>query len=78
MMNAIKFHARVLGKGFIRMLVGTITAGFAAAAVYGFAVIPKEEGYAAVGDFLLAIVSLIIALCGVYIMGGSQKKGAKK
>ena len=78
MITFIAYHARVLGTGFVRMLVGAITAGFIAAAVYGFAIVPKEGGYAAVGDFLLSIFCLVVAFAGVYIMGGSKKKGAKK
>lgn len=78
MMEAIKYHAQVMGRGFVRMLVGAVTAAFAAAAVYGFVVVPGEGGYAAVADFVLAILALFIAFSGVYIMGGSPKKGAKK
>ena len=78
MITTIAYHARILGKGFVRMLIGAATAGFIATSVYAFTVIPKEGGYAAVGDFLLAITCLVIAFCGVYIMGGSKKKGAKK
>lgn len=78
MMNVIKYHGMILFRGFVKMLVGTITAGLIAGAVYGFTMIPNEGGYAAVGDFLVAIIFLIVALCGVYLMGGSKKKGAKK
>lgn len=78
MLEAIKFHARVLGKGFVRMLVGAATAGAGALAVYGFTVVRNEAGYAAVGDFLLSVMALAIALGGVYLMGGSKKKGARK
>lgn len=78
MLEAIKFHARVLGKGFVRMLVGAATAGSAMLAVYGFATVSKEIGYAAVGDFLLSVMALVIAFGGVYLMGGNKKKGANK
>lgn len=78
MITTIAYHARILGKGFARMLIGNLTAGFIAAAVFGFTMIPKEGGYAAVADFLVAVICLVIAVMGVYIMGGSKKKGAKK
>ena len=77
MMNTIVYHGKILCKGFVRMLIGAICAGLIAAAVYGFAMIPSEGGYAAVGDFVGAIIALVIAFGGVYIMGG-KKKGDKK
>ena len=77
MMNAIVCHCKIFAKGFGRMLIGAINAGLIAAAVYGFAMIPNEGGYAAVGDFVGAIIALVIAFGGVYIMGG-KKKGDKK
>ena len=60
------------------MLVGAMTAGFIGLAGYGFMAIPSEGGYAAVADFVLAVFFLVIAVVGVYIMGGNQKKGGKK
>ena len=78
MMSAIAFHARVLGKGFIRMLVGAMTAGCIGLAVYGFTAIPSEGGYTAVVDFLFSVIFLAIAFIGVYVMGGNPKKGGRK
>ena len=77
MMNAIVCHCKIFATGFVRMLIGAICAGLIAAAVYGFAMIPNEGGYAAVGDFVGAIIALGFAFGGVYIMGG-KKKGDKK
>ncbi len=78
MIDTIAYHAKVLGKGFVRMLVGAATAGAGALAIYGFAVVGNESGYAAVGDFLLSVLAMVIAVAGVYIMGGNKKKGVKK
>ena len=81
MMEQIVCHAQVLGKGFVRMLVGAVTAGAGALAVYGFIAVANKVGYAAVGGFLLSFLAMIFAVCGVYIMGGrnkKEKKGAKK
>lgn len=78
MMNAIAFHARVLGKGFVRMLIGAMTAGFIGLAGYGFMAIPSEGGYAAVVDFLFSVIFLVIAFVGIYVMGGNPKKGGRK
>ena len=77
MMENIVSHAQVLGKGFIRMLVGAVTAGAGALAVYGFIAVTRKAGYAAVGDFLLSLLAMIFAVCGVYIMGGRNKKEKK-
>lgn len=75
--KAMKLHGKILLKGFIKMLFGTMSAVLIVLAVYGFCVIPRDVGYAAVGDFTLAAMSLDAAVFCVYIMGGN-KKGAKK
>lgn len=60
------------------MLWGTTTAVMIATAVYGYTVVPTEGGYAAVCDFLVATLTMIVALACMYLMGGNRKKGAKK
>lgn len=77
MMEQIICHAQVLGKGFVRMLVGAVTAGAGALAVYGFIAVAHKVGYAAVGGFLLSFLAMIFAVGGVYIMGGRTKKEKK-
>lgn len=77
MIEMIAVHAQVLGKGFVRMLVGAATAGIAGLGIYGFAVVSQETGYAAVGDFLLSVLAMVLAVAGVYLMGGSCKRGRK-
>lgn len=69
---------RILGRGFARMLYGAATAGLIGLAVWGLARIPSEGGYSAVCDFILAIATMAVALCGMYTMGGGKKKGCRK
>lgn len=78
MSRTVGNHFHILTKGCIKMLWGTTTAVMIATAVYGYTVVPTEGGYAAVRDFLLSTLFLIIALGCMYLMGGNSKKGAKK
>lgn len=70
-------HIGVLVKGFVRMMFGTATAGLICFAGWGFCMIPKQGGYSAVCDFILAVATLMMAMYGLYMMGAS-KKGAKR
>lgn len=77
-MNKIKSIAYMMGKGFVRSIWGTaVTAGIGLAA-YGYMAIPSEGGYTAVVDFVMATAILVLAMYCMYIMGGTNKKGAKK
>ena len=44
-----------------------------ALSVYGYIMIPKEGGYAAVGEFVVATAMLLLALVVMYAMGGKEK-----
>lgn len=77
MMESIAAHAMVLGKGFVRMLVGAATALAAILAVSGFAKVTGETGYSAVGEFLVSVLCMIAAIAGVYLMGGNCKRRHK-
>lgn len=77
-MKKFKSVAVTMGKGFVRSLWGTAVTGGIGLAVYGYAAIPAEGGYVAVCEFLIATVFVVLALGGMYIMGGTCKKGAKK
>lgn len=70
-------HGKILGKGFVRTLYGACVAGLIGMTVYGFIMIPSEGGYMAVCDFVGAIATMVIAMTGMYAMGGN-KKGAKR
>ena len=74
----IGLHAGVLLKGFAKMIYGMVMGAMIAAGIYGFVMIPYESGYIAVCEFLAATCVMCIALGGVYLMGGSTKKGATK
>lgn len=75
--KAIAVHGKILWKGFIRMVFGTLTAGLFALATYGFVLITSEEGWTAVCEFIAASATMIVALSCMYSMGGT-KKGAKR
>ena len=65
----IGFHAKVFFKGLSRVLFGALTAGTYGLSIYGFVAIPTEGGYVAVGDFVGAIATLVVALSCTYYMG---------
>ena len=77
MIKTVGDHGKILGKGFLRTLYGASVAGLIGMAAYGFVMIPTEGGYMAVCDFIGAIATMVIAMTGMYVMGG-HKKGAKK
>lgn len=73
-MKKAVLHCGILAKGFVKMVTGALTAGLIVFAVYGFTQIPKEGGYIAVCDFIVATVMLAVALGSVYIMGGKPRR----
>ena len=74
----IGFHSMILFKGFIKMLCGSILTALIAVGIYGMFMVPAESGYTAVCDFLVSASILCFAIGGMYLMGGTGKKGAKK
>ena len=50
-----------------------MVAGIMVLAVYGYAMIPTEGGYAAVSEFLIATILMGIALMCMFAMGGKAK-----
>lgn len=75
--KAAGYHGQILCKGLARTLYGASIAGLMGLSAYGFVMVPTEGGYMAVCDFIGAIATVVIALAGMYAMGGN-KKGAKK
>ena len=73
--KAICFHTKIMLRGFAKMLYGTVTAGLIGFAVYGFAAIPSEGGYAAVCDFIGAVALTVVALCCLYLFGSTKRRG---
>lgn len=73
LVRGIWHHMKVLWKGFLRTVVGTMVAGIMVLAVYGYAMIPTEGGYVAVCEFLIATMLMAIALMCMFAMGGKAK-----
>ena len=67
-------HCKVLWKGFSRTVYGAGIAGLMGMAAYGFYMIPTEDGYVAVCDFIGAVATLVVALSCMYAFGGCRKK----
>ena len=76
-MKQAEFHLGIVVRGLGRTLHGAFITGLIAIAIYGFILIGKEEGYAAVFDFVASIAVLVVAICNVYLLG-SKRKGGKK
>ena len=73
----IKTHTEVLLRGLGRTFSGALNAFLIGAAIYGFALIKGEGGYAAVFDFIASAGLLVIAFFNIYMLG-SKRKGGKK
>lgn len=71
-------HGKILLKGFIRMMYGTLTAGLFAMAIYGFVMITSEAGWTAVCEFIAATATAVVALSCMYAQGASRKRGASR
>lgn len=76
-MRQIGKHCKILLVGFVKVLYGMATAELMALAIYGFAMIPSEEGYAAVSDFILATLTMMVALTCTYAFGRKKRKGGR-
>ena len=71
----IGHHSVVVLRGLVKVLYGTATAGLMGLAVYGFLAIGRESGWTAVCDFIVAILTMIVALISVYVFGCRGKQG---
>ena len=67
-------HGLILLRGFAKVLYGTVTAALVCLAVYGLASIPSEGGYAAVSDFLIAAIFIVLALALMYSFGCKRSR----
>ena len=76
-MQLIGFHGAILLRGFAKVLYGAAVAGLIGLAAYGFYMIPSEDGYVAVCDFIGSIAMLSVALTSMYAFGQKRKKGAR-
>ena len=69
----VKFHARVLWRGFCRTVYGAAVAGLIAMAIYGFISVTTETGWTAVCDFIAACATMAVALANMYFIGRRKK-----
>ena len=74
--KAVKFHAKIVWRGFYRTVYGALVAGLIALAAYGFVSVTIENGWTAVCDFVASCATLVVALSSMYLMGGC-KRGVK-
>ena len=73
-LQAICFHCKILLRGFTKVVYGTVTAVLVCLAVYGFAAIPSEGGYAAVVDFISAAACIVVAVALMYSLGCKRSR----
>ena len=71
----VKFHARILWRGFCRVIYGTVVTGMIAMAIYFFVSITEKTGWAAVWRFVVACVLLEEGIGNMYFVG-RKKTGA--
>ena len=74
-LSRVKFHARVLWRGFCRVIYGTVVTGLIAMAIYFFVSITAKTGWAAVWRFVVACVLLSEGIGNMYFVG-RKKTGA--
>ena len=72
--GCIWHHGKILWKGFVRMMYGTVTAGLFAMAAYGLMMIPSEGGYIAVCEFIASVATICVAMSSMYSLGGKRRK----
>ena len=73
----VKFHARILWRGFLRTVYGALIAGLIAMAIYGFVSAQNEAGFEEVFDYIVSSVLLIEAIGNMYFIGRLKKNGAR-
>lgn len=72
--DCISRHGKILFRGLIKTLYGAAVAALVGLAGYGFATIPAEGGYAAVCEFMVALLTLSVAFGGMYTFGRRKRK----
>ena len=70
-------HVRVLFTGFKNMIVGALTLGLFLVAIAGFWLVSRDDGYTAVGDFIISCFTFVIAIASMYFLG-IPKKGKRR
>lgn len=72
----VKFHVKILWRGFCRTIYGAAIAGLIAMAVCGFFSVANGNGWMAVFKFSVACVLLIEGLWKMYSIGSNNKCGS--
>lgn len=65
----IVYHIMIMLKGFARVILGAISAGLVGLAGYGLILVAGENGYAAVANFIVAVLFLTFAGILIYLLG---------
>ena len=73
----VKFHARILWRGFLRTVYGAMIAGLIAMAIYGFISARNEAGWEEVFDYIVSAVLLLESIGNMYFMGRRNNVGTK-
>lgn len=73
-----KFHARIFWHGFCRTVFGTAVTTLIAAAIFCFVSVPKETGWSAVCDFVVACVLMVEGIGNMYFMGRKKIGSGKR
>ena len=73
----VKFHARILRRGFLRTVYGAMIAGLIAMAIYGFISAQNEAGLEEVFDYIVSSVLLLESIGNMYFIGRLKKNGAR-
>ena len=74
----VKFHSRILLRGFCRTVYGAAVAGLIAMAIYGFISVTTETGWVAVCKFIAACATMAVAFENMYFIGRRKKGDAKR
>lgn len=72
---SVKFHFRIMWRGFCRVIYGTAVTGLIAMTIYLFVSITTKTGWAAVWRFVVACVLLADGIGNMYFVG-RKKTGA--
>ena len=72
----------ILLNGFIAVIISCLIVSLLGFAIYGLFSIPNEMGFAAVFDFIISCLSLVVAVANLYYLGRRKqvrptKKGSK-
>ena len=73
----VKFHLRIMWRGFCKTVYGALIAGLIAMAIYGFVSAKKEVGLEAAFDYIVSSVLLLESIGNMYFMGRLKKNGAR-